>query len=317
MRIDIIGAGALGLLYAGKLAAAGAEIRMWVRKPETADMLRREGIAVAEQGGEILNIKYPDFEVHLMESWPLALPGETGDWVLLMTKQDGIREAAECMAKGLVKNLHIVCMQNGIGHIEAVGQLLPDAWVYPAVTTEGARRQSGESVVMHAGKGVTELGSAYHYGSAQPFAPDGREKRLADKLTEAGLETRISRDIDRSIYRKLLVNAVINPLTAIWRIPNGELLSSRERMDMLRQVYDESIRIFDACGIAWEAEWWEELLQICRSTAANRSSMLADVLAGRRTEIEAINGQFIRLAEGAGMEAPLHRMIRNIITGMQ
>ncbi|MFB5266194.1 ketopantoate reductase family protein [Paenibacillus enshidis] len=313
MRIDIIGAGALGLLYAGKLAAAGIKIRLWVRRPESADILRRKGITVKEQSGESLHMEYPGFDVQLMKNWPPAF--QTGDWVFLMTKQNGVREAVECMAKGAGKNLHIVSMQNGIGHTDIIAKYLPYASIYPAVTTEGARR-SGEDVVVHAGKGLTELGGALRGGSVQPFSTAGREKLLADKLTEAGFETRLSENIEKSIYRKLLFNAVINPLTAIWRVPNGELLSSPERMDMLRQLYDESIRIFEACSIAWQAEWWEELLQICRNTAFNRSSMLADVMAGRRTEIEAINGQFIRLAQEAGMGAPLHKTIRDIINGM-
>jgi 2-dehydropantoate 2-reductase len=314
MRIDIIGAGALGLLYAGKLAAAGMEIRLWVRRVESADILRQKGIIIEEQSGEPVTITYPQFEVHLMEDW--SLTDQTGNWVFLMTKQDGIRAAAEHLAKGSAHNLKIMSIQNGIGHTDILTKYLPDACIYRAVTTEGARR-SGETVVIHAGKGLTELGSAICGGSVQPFSSDGREKLLADKLTQAGLETRLSESIDQSIYRKLLVNAVINPLTAIWRVPNGELLSSPERMGLLRQLYDESIRIYDACGIAWQTEWWEELLLVCRSTALNRSSMLADVLAGRRTEIEAINGQFIRLAQEAAMDAPLHRTVRDIINGMQ
>ncbi|MFB5677303.1 ketopantoate reductase family protein [Paenibacillus terreus] len=314
MRIDIIGAGALGLLYAGKLAAAGMEIRLWVRRSESADILRQKGISIAEPSGETIFITYSQFEVHLMDNWRLIT--EAGDWVFLMTKQDGIREAAECLAKGSAHHLQIMSIQNGIGHTDTLTKYLPYASIYRAVTTEGARR-SGETAVIHAGKGQTELGSAIRGGVVQPFSSDGREKLLADRLTQAGLETRLSESIDKSIYRKLLVNAVINPLTAIWRVPNGELLSSPERMDLLRQLYDESIRIYEACGIGWEAEWWEELVQICRSTAPNRSSMLADVLAGRRTEIEAINGQFIRLAQESGVDSPLHRTVRDIINGMQ
>lgn len=314
MRIDIIGAGALGLLYTGKLAAAGMEIRLWVRRAESADIIMQKGITITEQSGETITVTYPQFEVHLMENWPLI--GQTGDWVFLMTKQDGIRSAAECLAKGSAHNLKIMSIQNGIGHTDILTKYLPDACIYRAVTTEGARR-SGETAVIHAGIGLTELGSAICGGTVQPFSSDGREKLLADKLTQVGLETRLTDSIDQSIYRKLLFNAVINPLTAIWRVPNGELLTSSERVGLLRQLYDESIRIYEACGIAWQVEWWEELLQICRSTAPNRSSMLADVLAGRRTEIEAINGQFIRLAQEAGVDSPLHRTVRDIINGMQ
>ncbi|MFM9280694.1 ketopantoate reductase family protein [Paenibacillus jiagnxiensis] len=314
MRIDIIGAGALGLLYAGKMAAAGMEIRLWVRRAENADILRQKGITITEQSGKSITITYPQFEVHLMENWPLM--EQAGDWVFLMTKQDGIRKAAECLAKGPAHNLKILSIQNGIGHTDTLTKYLPYACIYRAVTTEGARR-SGDVAVIHAGEGLTELGNAICSGSVRPFSSDGREKLLADKLTQAGLETRLSESIDQSIYRKLLVNAVINPLTAIWRVPNGELLSSPERMGLLRQLYDESIRIYEACDIACQAEWWEEMLQVCRSTAPNRSSMLADVLAGRRTEIEAINGQFVRLAQEAGMDAPLHKTIRDIVDGMQ
>ncbi|MFD1904841.1 ketopantoate reductase C-terminal domain-containing protein [Paenibacillus rhizoplanae] len=101
--------------------------------------------------------------------------------------------------------------------------------------------------------------------------------------------------MDTIIYRKLLINAVINPLTAIWRVQNGELLASPERVHIMKELYTEAIGIFEACGITLEQGAWEAILEVCRATSGNTSSMLADVLAARETEIRWINGSIVNM----------------------
>jgi 2-dehydropantoate 2-reductase len=122
--------------------------------------------------------------------------------------------------------------------------------------------------------------------------------------------------VDTIIYRKLLINAVINPLTAIWRIPNGGLLASGERMKLMRELYDEAVAVYDACGIVHENGTWDSIIGVCRATSGNTSSMLADVLAARATEIRWINGSIVEMAERSGLAVPLHRWMCRMVEGM-
>lgn len=100
-----------------------------------------------------------------------------------------------------------------------------------------------------------------------------------------------------------MINAVINPLTAIWRVPNGGLLASPERVQIMKELYTEAVQTYDACGINYEKHVWEAILEVCRATSGNISSMLADVLASRETEIRWINGSIVNMGQQQGLKS--------------
>ena len=151
--------------------------------------------------------------------------------------------------------------------------------------------------VKRAGEGHTWFGRDVHTKEIEKEASRNLEEvRLQALLQQAGFNCTASNQIDKLIYRKLLINAVINPLTAIWRIPNGGLLQNDYRLEVMRRLYDEASAIYKASDIMVGTDMWEEILSVCRSTASNTSSMLADVMQGRRTEVESISGQMVQLA---------------------
>lgn len=185
--------------------------------------------------------------------------------------------------------------------------------VYPAVTTEGAKRQGVASIV-HAGSGVTEIGCSEE---GEESKNNNFNQCVLNRLLAAGFDACLSKEIENGMYRKLLINAVINPLTAVWRVRNGELLSHPIRIHMMRRLYDEGIQVYEAHGIHWENAWWEQIINVCRSTAENHSSMLADVLAQSMTEVASINGQLVQMADQAGVTAPTHEVLWQLIEGMR
>jgi 2-dehydropantoate 2-reductase len=232
-----------------------------------------------------------------------------------MTKQGAIEEVLEQIqpAAQMDRDIGIVCLQNGIGHIERIRKAWPKAVVCPAVTTEGAKRQGVASIV-HAGSGVTEIGSSEEGEEAKN---NNFNQCVLNRLLAAGFDACLSKEIENGMYRKLLINAVINPLTAVWRVRNGELLSHPIRIHMMRRLYDEGIQVYEAHGIHWENAWWEQIINVCRSTAENHSSMLADVLAQSMTEVASINGQLVQMADQAGVTAPTHEVLWQLIEGMR
>ncbi|MFE4711281.1 ketopantoate reductase family protein [Paenibacillus sp. NPDC056722] len=321
MRIDIIGAGSLGLLLAGRLISAGNEVRLWCRGGQQVHELVRSGINISyEDEGTPIRIKSDLFHAGLVTGFTETYLREPGGCIVITVKQNVLHHDLPEMLQPLRNERpSIVCFQNGIGHIELLQKLLPESNIYAAVTTEGAKRKTLTEVI-HAGKGEVWLGKVPPEASMRaPFTEpqnDIEVIHLLETLSVAGFSAFLSNDMNTMIYRKLLINAVINPLTALWRIPNGELLASEERIRVMRDLYNEAIAVYEACDIPYETDSWEVIAQVCRSTSGNTSSMLADVLAGRATEIRWINGSLVEMGERSGLAVPLHRIMCRLVEGM-
>ncbi|MNW34274.1 putative 2-dehydropantoate 2-reductase [compost metagenome] len=314
--IDIIGAGSLGLLFAGRLSASGTKVRLWTRTLEQARIIAREGITVFDKEGQTaVHVSGNKLKVSPLADWQRLNSQAPARWIMLMTKQGAIEEVLEQIqpAAQMDRDTGIVCLQNGIGHIERIRKAWPKAVVYPAVTTEGAKRQGVASIV-HAGSGVTEIGCSEEEEESKN---NNFNQCVLNRLVAAGFDACLSKEIENGMYRKLLINAVINPLTALWRVRNGELLSDPIRIHMMRRLYDEGIQVYEAHGIHWENAWWEQIMNVCRATAENHSSMLADVLAQSMTEVASINGQLVQMADRAGVTAPTHELLWQLIEGMR
>jgi len=114
-----------------------------------------------------------------------------------------------------------------------------------------------------------------------------------------------------------LINSVINPLTAIHRIPNGQLLRSPFLLTRMERLFSEGRALARSLGIEVEDDAWHKLIEVCAATAENHSSMLQDVLSGRRTEIDWINGSMLAMAAGAGIAMPCHREVYEQVKGLE
>ncbi|MCW3791300.1 2-dehydropantoate 2-reductase [Paenibacillus sp. LS1] len=314
MIIDIVGAGSLGLLYGGKLLAAGNQVRFWTRTSAQADLLSRDGVTIVERDGKI-HIQPDQIQAKSLSELSDTWEHTPGEWLLLMVKQTSIDDSIHEI--GILKDhvLNIACFQNGMGHLEKLEAALPHSLICPVITTEGAKRAQYQ--VTRAGIGETRVGRRNIHIETSVSIEDKRTFTLSRLLQQAGFDCTVSNEIDKLIYRKLLINAVINPLTAIWRVPNGELIIKEERKRFMRQLYDETWEIYSANGIQLDQDMWEQLISVCHSTASNTSSMLADVLQGRGTEIGSINGHIVRMAQKSGLAAPTHEILLHLIEGMQ
>ncbi|MBW4080096.1 ketopantoate reductase family protein [Paenibacillus sp. S150] len=321
MKIDIIGAGSMGLLLAGKLIHAGTEVRLWCRSGQQAAELSRGGITVSYENGDTpLHLPGSSFLAGHISGFAETVLRQPGEWTAIMLKQNAFHDMLpEILGPLREASLHAVCFQNGSGHLELLQELLPHASVWAAVTTEAAKRKTLTAVI-HAGSGETFIGKTRHKNAnSAEFSPEEDDKAaisLTQALAAAGFRTLMSKEVDTMIYRKLLINAVINPLTAIWRIQNGELPATDERVQLMKELYLEAAGVYDACGIAYDVHAWEGILEVCRATSGNISSMLADVLASRATEVRWINGSIVAMADSAGIAVPLHRWICRLVEGM-
>ncbi|GAA3403912.1 ketopantoate reductase family protein [Paenibacillus hodogayensis] len=319
MKIVCVGAGSIGLLVTAKLARTGADIALVAHSAEQADALNGGGLILSESGEETV-CDVPALSFEELET-AQALPDRNGDdgggadWVLLTVKQKHLTERLlQAVSRLAGEKGRVLCFQNGIGHVERLAAHMPPDAIYLAVTTEGAKRLSGNRVA-HTGEGITRIGPALDAGNSS-FSPQNAEfaqKMLENALQEAGFRTFLSNQMREVVWNKLLLNAVINPLTALLRIRNGELPETNIRRGLMRGLLDEGIAVANAAGIATRGDLWEQLLDLCARTAANSSSMLQDLSGGRMTEIDWINGAILENASRLQLSLPLHETIYRLV----
>ncbi|MDR6880146.1 2-dehydropantoate 2-reductase [Bacillus sp. 3255] len=312
MRLMIIGAGSLGLLFAAKLSALCEYMKVVTRTREQAERLRAEGIRLAGTGvphrttrGGII-----EFESYTEETSASDLV-QSYDYILLMVKQPAITpELAAYIRSKLSSGTRLISFQNGVGHESILGEALPAERLLLAVTTEGARRE-GDTSVAHTGHGVTYL------GSLRADEEESTHFLLVNLLKEAGFQTFMSNNMEERIWSKLLINSVINPLTAILRVRNGQLLDSAWTMSLMRDLYREACLVVEARGTQVPDHLWDTILQVCEATRLNHSSMLQDIEQARSTEIDRINGSLLQLADELNLELPVHRTVYQLVKALE
>ena len=325
--VTIVGAGSIGLLFGAKFALAGIPVRMITHSREQAEAINRTGVRLlgpaGKSGSEAANsIKATAF-ADFAEDEPVK-----GGWMLLAVKQSHLGDKLlAVLGRHTQHAAGLVAFQNGIGHEQKLRTAVPAHKLFMAVTTEGALRVS-MSEVRHTGQGWTKVGPAI-----SPLAPDAdspignptdpdhdpmkRVETIAGMLDQAGFRTEIVARMDGAIWDKLLINAVINPVTALLGVKNGDLLRSREVMQTMQALLGEGMELAHRLGIPISDSLWEQILKVCEATRDNRSSMLQDLEQGRLTEIDWINGGLLKAADRVGMDLKVHRAIYGLVKGLE
>ncbi|MCP3771969.1 2-dehydropantoate 2-reductase [Paenibacillus sp. MZ04-78.2] len=316
-RFTVIGAGALGTLFAVRLSEAGHEVEVVVRRAERKAEIEAAGLRLIdavsrseEQSARAVITAFPRVRLWGEEEAFGENNGREPHFILLAVKQSAITgELGLELGRRMGSSAWVVCLQNGIGHLETLAAHVPAERLLSAVTTEGAMiSTAGEAV--YTGCGMTWVGAA---GKERTEVSEIAQKNLVFWLQLAGFSASMSKNISSRIWQKLLINAVINPLTALLRVPNGELLNLPGAGELMRALYEEGVTLARALDIRLEPDLWEQLLEVCRRTANNRSSMLQDVMAGRLTEIDAITGGLLRVADRSGIALPTHLTVYRLI----
>jgi len=293
VKLLVVGAGAIGTLFAARLARAGHSVVVLAR-PDAAEALRRAGARVEAT---------PPWQA-AVEAVTVLRPGSEADAVVLAVKAFDVEGAAESVGRA-VRPTAVLLPQNGLGAERSAAAALrragwsdPERWIVRAVNRVPATWVA-PGVVRPGGSGDLELASAATAGSAAAAT-----ERLAALLGAAGFAVRRTDDLPRELWRKAVINAGINPVTALAGVPNGRLTEEPWRGRALALI-EEARRGAAAAGVAFSSEELRASFdQIVAGTAANRSSMLQDLDRGRPTEIEAISGEILRAARAHGVELP-------------
>lgn len=303
MNIAVVGAGSLGMLFSGKCShVQAASVTLYTRTKQQADEINRKGIAMTSMNGttEEITLKAAKWGDHSIDPEP--------DVILLTVKQTHLSESfIQELAEFAKPDTMIICYQNGLGHMEKLEQFIPKKQLLYAVTTEAALK-TGRTGFTHTGKGKTVIGNAEHNAVLS---------KTVNLLNEAGFHTELSKNIESFIWNKLLINACINPLTALFNVTNGELPKQNHWLELMKTLLAEGLSVSRRLNVDIDEAIENQLMTVCRQTGHNRSSMLQDLTNHKQTEIDYINGSIVRLADELGIEVPVQRAVWQMIKGLE
>ena len=221
--------------------------------------------------------------------------------ILILTVKAYDTEQAISDAKPLIgSETKIVSLPNGLGNLETIASILPDAQIIGGVTSHGAILQE-PGIIQHTGKSYTLID----------------DKAIASLLTEAGIETAVSLDIQADIWNKAIINAVINPIGTLMKDRNGLLIRDERFQALARQIVSEGIAVAKARGIALCPKYtWQKVIQVVTETSENICSMRLDIEHGRRTEINQMNGAIARYGFEAEISTPANSLLTALILAL-
>lgn len=301
MRVLIIGAGAMGSLFAS-LLAAHADIRIITSNPDHRQAISNNGIVIHGLDGQQRQVKVRLAGESAQEQW-------AADLVLICTKARDTETAAQIASRYLAVNGLVLTLQNGLGNVEAIAAQVGGQRTM-AGTTAQAATLLGPGQVRHAGCGKTSVGMAREL--------EADITRVAALFNQAGIPCEHEVDIDRLIWSKLIVNVGINALAAIVRVPNGVLAFVPECSRLMEEAVREAVAVARALAIDFAAdEQVQRVRQVCRETSGNHASMLQDIVRGKRTEIDVINGAIVARGASVGVPAPVNAMLTQVIKALE
>jgi len=295
-HILIVGTGALATLFAARLAQAGTQISMLGTWKAGVEALRKEGARLVDADGVERR-----FEVQATDH-----PGEFSGikHALVLVKSWQTEYIASQLKECLANDGLAVTLQNGLGNYETLSQTLDSRRVALGTTTTGATLL-GPGLVRAGGEGIISIERHPTLGP------------IEEALRSAKFTVDIVEDAQSLIWGKLVINAAINPLTALLRVPNGKLLESLSAREMMSTLATETAQVAAAEKIRLPfPDPIAAVEEVARKTYSNHSSMLQDVLRGAPTEIDAICGAVVRVAKKHNIEAPANWTCWKLVKAM-
>jgi len=287
LNITILGAGAIGSLWGHHLNNAGHNISFWARDPKCSEFK--------------LSLDFQKPNQFITNS---AIQLKKADLLIVTVKAWQLKNAITPLLKHLSSDTIILFMHNGMG---AVDELSADINIHPiilATTTHGAYKSS-EHVVTHTGSGTTTLGAYNHLGHRCHF--------LTDVLENALPRVYWSESINEALWKKLAINCIINPLTALNQCLNGELMQPRFS-STIKQLINEISAVMKAEGIEISVEHLLDTVhEVIIATAKNFSSMQQDIAHQRKTEIDYITGYLCNKARKHQIDISTNQNLYNQI----
>lgn len=277
-------------------------VLLYGRRSAHLDAIREHGLTLTELDGRTLSVPIE------ATSDPADVAGS--DVLVVLVKAWASAEAVAPLAPYLTRDAIVLTLQNGLGNAAMLRSALlhdgvrPHVWL--GVTTQAAIR-TAPGAITHTGDGLTAIGR-------RTTEVNARLRDLAIILSDAGWQTVAVEDIHRWVWRKLAVNAAINPLTALAGVPNAAISSDPGLKEAARVLATEVADVARARGVSLNLEQVIAAVEeVARATGVNHSSMLVDLEQGMRTEIDAINGAVVREARRHGIRVTANDLVTSLV----
>ena len=300
MKVTIVGTGAIGSIKGTVLSRSGQDVTFVELKKDYIKAIRENGLHIdSGQGEKILNIKITD-DIE---------DGGIPDLIIMAVKSyDNVQAAKDCL-KVMGPDTLILTMQNGVGNIETISEIVDKKHVIAGTTTFG-------STVLKPGYVKASIGEI-HIGEINGGITE-RIQKVAKDLENGGFKVGISSNVTSLIWTKLLVNVGINAIGALTLRRNGEIPEIAPAAAVQKMLVDEGAAVAEALGIKFDVEDIHEYVKkVCYGTAQNKASMYQDIERGSITEVSAMNGEIQREGKKLGIQTPANEDNTNLVLTRQ
>jgi len=294
-RIAVMGAGAVGCYYGGMLARAGHSVTL-IGRAAHVEAIHRNG----------LHLQTQTFDEHIKLSASTHASAIAGaQLVLCCVKSFDTESMGAAMKPYLADDAQVLTLQNGVDNAERLGRVIAQpvaaAVVYVAV------EMAGPGFVKHHGRGELVI---------EPMGDD-RDHDIASMLMAAGIPATISPNVQGALWAKLIVNCAYNALSAITRLPYGRLVESAQMRAVIHDAVAECRAVAHAAGIALPEDIGRAVQRIADTMPEQYSSTAQDLMRGKRTEIDYLNGLIVQRGEAAGIATPTNRLLYALVRALE
>lgn len=281
-KIAVMGAGAVGCYYGALLAQAGEQVTL-IGRPALVLAVAEHGLLL-EKGGQTVAVPLTATD---------SPAGVTGaEIVIIAVKSGDTGQAARQIAPHLAPGATILSLQNGISN----GETLSAALNRPVIP-----------VVVYVATDMAAPGHVRHHGRGElVFAPGPGAEPAAARFRAAGIEAQVSPDAATALWTKFTINCAFNALSALTRQPYGTIAAQPGALDTMRTILAECRAVATAEGIALPDDLWPRIEAITRQMSGQYSSTAQDLMSGKPTEIDYLNGEVHRRAARHGLATPVN-----------
>ncbi len=305
MKLIVMGAGAIGSVLGGFMALAGHRVSLVGRAPHM-EAIRNRGLLIEGIWGEHL--------VRNLSTFTAAADLQREDWdlIIIATKSHDVEMAARQIEPLLSARTLALSIQNGLGNLETVSEVVGP---HRAL---GGRVIFGVETLSPGRVRITVYADKVMLGSPGEHVEYRRVEEIAQAFTRAGIPAEATGEIETFIWGKVLYNCCLNALSALLEVNYGELLEHDETRQIMSEVIVEIFAVAKKKGVplGWDAPLeYQDLLfgRLIPDTYGHRASMLQDILKGKRTEIDSMNGAVASLGEQLGVSTPVNRLLTRLI----
>lgn len=300
MKIAILGAGAMGMLFGGYLSR---ENEVWLVdvSPERVDKIRQDGVRIREGGGDV--VLRPNAAVDTKDLGQM-------DLIVVFVKAMFTVSALQSNRHLIGGNTYLMTLQNGAGHESKLLQFVDQDHVIIGSTQHNSS-VIANGYVNHGGSGKTTVGLLT--GNSRRVA------HIAQTLTSCGIPCTTNDEVKQQIWNKLFLNTAASSLTALLQVPLGFVLDNKYACSMMEKMAKEAVAVANAEGIANfdEAKVIEDIKTVLANARNGYTSIYADIKNGNRTEVDTISGSVVEAAKEFNVPVPCHEMVVSLIHAIE